>query len=196
MINWPDIKPALTSLVTDLAEIPLTSVYWMDQSQANTWGAEPSIGLRVSSVTNQGIEQELRSSNDLNDETIVVAGQRRFMFSIIAMSFTQDIADANFAGNVAGLVSTRLMRSTSHARLAGLCAIETRLPVKWTSFQSQNRQVSAYVLDVLMRTVDNDVDTTFGAGDFINEVVMDGQTVDTSAGPVSPQPHIDVVGDA
>jgi hypothetical protein len=196
MIEWPTIKTVLTGLVADLSDLGPTAVRWMDEPERSTWGPGTTVYLRASSIASQGDEEELRETVGDFLSTVVVCGQRRFTLSISCESFTQDIADTNFAGNVIERIAIRLYRSTSHARYAGLFAIESRMPIKWVSYKSGERQMSSYVLDLLLRTVDNDTDTTVNAGTWINEAVIDGLTVDNAAGPLSPQPHIDVVGDA
>jgi len=171
VIDWRGIKEALASLIADVSELGPASIRWKDEGGGSTWVADPAIFLRLSATQRQGIEEERREDHRPDDDVVVVTGQRRFALMVRCESFEQDIASPRFAGAVLDRIATRIMRQTSLARLAPFCAIEERRPTKWFSSVNQGRQTSVYALDVMMRTVDNDIDAVIDSGGFISEVI-------------------------
>ena len=183
-IDWPTIKSEISSLIADIGSISSKQVIWVDEAQGATWQQEPAVYLRISSVVRVGIEEErLTSSPQGLNQTVNVCGQRQFTLSIRAESFEQNVASDNFAGNLIDRIAIRIMRSTSIARLTS-CAVSTRQPTRWFNYKSDKRQVSAYIADFIMLTVDNDIDTSADAGGWIGEAVISG-TVKDAPGNVS-----------
>lgn len=174
MIDWTGIKQTLGDVLADISELGPQAVRWVDEAGGPIWDTTPTLYLRLASVSREGIEENRRTFvNTTSDLEVVVTGQRRFTLSIRVESFEQNIASTVFAGNIADRIALRLMRTSTLERLAGVCGIESRQPTKWFDYKANGRQVSVYVIDVAMRTVDNDADTFAGAGGWINEAFID-----------------------
>lgn len=171
-IRWDLIKPLLEDIIGDLTGAN-AKVRWEDEPKMATWGDVPMVTLRVTPTVAQGQEEEFTGTVVTETENLstVVAGQRQFTLGVKVESFEQDIKSDKFAANVMEKLRIGLKRSTTQARYQGIFAIENRLAINWTDYvDNSGRQVSCYIMDLAMRTVNNDVDESISAGGFISEV--------------------------
>lgn len=185
-IDWATIKSTIVSQVATLTGLAASRIRWVDEPSGTLAGALPVIWLRVSSVVSNGIEWETRVDNPPSNQTVTVSGLREFTLSIRCDSFSFDVADANYSGNIIEALKVRLRRSTSIMARAGVFGIRALLATNWISYIESNRPISSHTLDILCLTVDNDVDATSAAGNWIGEVTgsgpvkqQDGTTIDT-----------------
>lgn len=179
MIDWVAIKGALKPLVSDLMGLPPEQIRWQDEPEGTSWVNFPTVLLRVKSIVGNGTEEERREDQGDDDQTVNVCGQKHFTLSIRVESDTQDISDPNQAGAFGETLKTRLARTSSVERLTPIMGIADFLSTTWFDYVDKaGRQISTYVMDLLCLTVDNDPDTTDGAGSFINEAEIDGTLTD------------------
>lgn len=184
MIDWANIKRVTKPLFARLCGIPLAQVQWKDEPEASSWTNTPTLILALKDTGEIGIDEERRSDNAPNDETVTVCGQRRFTLQVECESFSGPIDDPNNAAAVIARLKTRLSRTSTVEELHGIYGIETWEKTRKIEYVSDDRNVSKYVMDLHCLTVDNDDDTTAGAGGYINEVLIDGtlkngtQTID------------------
>lgn len=182
MIAWATIKPIISAQVARIAELPETSVRWVDEPSGLVNGVFPIVWLRVSSVVSVGMDEERYqySGNMFDGNLVNMTGPRQFTLSIRAESFTNDIADDRHAGNIIERIKVRIRRSSSLQERNGSFGIAEHLGTKWISYIEAGRPINAYVCDFLCNTVDNDTDTTEGASDWIREAIVDGTVKDTT----------------
>lgn len=178
-IDWAAIKATASGLVATLTGLPDRQIRWRDEAAAGTWGNVPMIYLRISSITDVGFADERRDqpSDPTADAIVTVTQQKRFVLSIRCESFTQDIASPDHAGTIIGTLKTRLQRHSTVFSDSSM-AILLYGDAKWFNYIRDGRQVCVYTLDLTCGTVDSDVDTTPGAGNWIKEVQIQG-TVDS-----------------
>ncbi len=175
-IDFATIKAEIAAFMPELSGLPAAQIKWRDEAGGSVWVADPSLWMRLQSVTRDGIEEEFREDDPPGQQIVTLVGQRRFMWNVRAESFEQDISSASFAANVLDRVAIRLMRSSSiWARTS--FGIVTRMPTQFFSYKSDGRQVSCFVLDILCVTKDTDVDAGTHSGDWIGSVRVHG-TVD------------------
>lgn len=182
MIDWAPIKSGIKSLLVDLTGV---TPRWNDEAEGGVWSGDPSLWLRLRALSEIGYEDERRSQPTATDDAIVnTTQQKTFTLSIRAESFSQDIADPRHAGAMLETIKTRLKRRSTAIRLAGLFSIATYQPTKFFNYRdADDRLLNVYVMDLNCATVDNDIDTTPGAGGWINEVTTVGTITDAGATP-------------
>ncbi len=182
MIDWQTVKQKITDQVVSLSELPAASVRWVDDAGGSLVNGQfPVIWLRVSSVVAIGSEEErYQDSINVDDDLDVnMCGQRQFTLSIRCESLVTDIADPKHSGNIIEKVKIRFWRTSSREQRAGSFTIANYLGTKWFSYIEAGRPISTYVTDLLCNTVDNDIDTAQGAGDWIKEALVSGPVKDT-----------------
>jgi hypothetical protein len=188
MIDWATIKPSISSqiaTITGLAPAPNGPVRFVDEPGGQLAGISPLVWLRIDNIVTVGVDREVRTDNGTGQQTVTVVGDREFTLKVRVESFTPDIADPKHAANVGEAIKTRLKRSTSAQARAGIWGVREVLATKKLEYVEANRPITAYLVDVLCCTVDNDVDATTGVGDWIGEVQgsgtvkqQDGTTID------------------
>lgn len=193
MIDWVSIKALAKAVLVDLSGV---AVVWQDEAEGSAWTQMPCIFVRISSLGQVDQAMELREDDDAgHDQTVTLAVQKRFTLSLRCESFDQDLASGRHAGDILERVKTRLRRSSTIERLRGIFAVQQVLGTAWFRYESQGRQVSAYTLDLLCATADNDVDDTDGAGGYIDEVKVASQYVKAPDGSrTKTQVSLDVRG--
>jgi hypothetical protein len=191
MITRAQVKATMGGILSNIAEIPPNAIRWMDEAQGAVWTDAPALFLRISPIQGQGIDTESIAGEGADDVVVTVDGQRRFTLSIRCESFEQDFASPQHAANVADTLRIRLKRSSTIAQWRGVCALESIQPTKRIDYKSAGRSVSAYAIDLMMRTADQDVDTTAGSGDWIGEAIITG-----ALGPSDPPLVVDLDVDA
>lgn len=192
MISRAQVKATMGGILSTIAEIPPNAIRWMDEAQGSVWTGSPALFLRISPTSTQGIDVEsVTAEGDSNPQVVTVDGQRRFTLSVRCESFEQDIASPEHAANIADTIRIRLKRTSTIAQWRGVCALEAMQPTNRVPYKNQGRNVSAYVIDLMMRTADQDIDTTLGSGDWIGEVIIDGQV-----GPTDPPIDVPITVDA
>lgn len=177
MIPWLTIRTEVAAVMLAVTGLPTPQVYWRDEPIAATWHADPMVSMRIGMTAGRGIEEEALAYSGPNaDQTVTMTGQRDFTLSLRAESFEQDVSSPKFAANMLDQIRIRLRRSSTRAMVTSF-ALQTFEPTRWFNYKSDGRQVSCYVLDIHCSAVDTDIDTTPGAGGWINEVDING-TVD------------------
>lgn len=192
MIDWTNVKRTVKPLVARLCDITLTQVQWKDEPASSAWTNAPTVYLTIKDVAEIGIDEERRQANGNDDMTITVCGQRRFTLQVECESFQGPIDEARNAAAVLSRLKTRLRRSSTIETLHGIFGVETWTPARKIDYVANDRAISKYVLDLHCVTVDNDDDSTAGAGGFINEVLIDGTLTD--GGTLTFTPSLDVKG--
>lgn len=187
MIDFTSIKAEIKAFMPALSGLPADQIRWRDEPEGSTFVGDPCIFMRLQSTTRTGIEEEFREDNTTGDQTVTLVGQRQFTWSIRAESDEQNIASNRSAQAVADRVAIRLMRASNiYARTA--FGIVKRYPTQWVNYKASGRQVSCYMLDILCVTNDTDIDTTRGAGGWIESARVYGDVdgvrqVDEIIGP-------------
>jgi len=190
MIDWQTIRTVAKSLVEDLSGV---TVRWQDEAEGTVWDNAPIIYLRVSALVGVGIPEEQYKDAVPDDMLVNVAAQKRFTLSLRAESFDQNLADGQHAGAILETLKTRLKRTTTIERLRNIFCIQESLNSSWFNYTNQGRQVSAYTLDLLCATVDNDTEDTAGAGGYIDEVMVQSNSVRNIDGtPTATQVNLDI----
>ena len=189
MIQWLNIKLAAKSTIVSLLALQPSQVRWRDEAEGGAWTNSPALWLRLFGLGEIGHAEELRYNDPSTpdaDAVVTVTQQKRFTLSVRAESFEQKIQGIAHAGSMLETLKTRLRRTSSVEKLAGIFAIAQYLPTRFVDYVDENnRQVSAYVMDLSCLTVDNDVDSTTGAGGWINEVKGTGTINDAVSTPIS-----------
>lgn len=185
MIDWKTIKPLLKSLVIELTQLDDKRVRWRDEPEGSTWAAEPMVYLRARGIDGFGIGEEITDELPDGTQEVSVCVQKSFTLSMRVESFTQDVSDPNFAGNVLERFKTRRWRTSTVERMHKLLSILTWTPTVWFDYlDNDGRQVSCYNADFVFGAADNDIDTTPGAGDVIEETIVQG-TVTSDGTPIA-----------
>jgi hypothetical protein len=187
-------RNAMRAVVSVITGIPLTSVVWRGTL------AERSvvIGTRAVLYTNSKVtagvdETRYEAPARLTDPQVATrTGQRKFTWSIL-IETQQLTAPSDDSTDMMDAIRLKLQSPSILAILnAADLAVSSFAGTSNTEFLSGGRTVSQTTMDVYMLSVDNATDEFIGSGDWIGEVIADGDTVDSPAGvPVSPQPHID-----
>ena len=173
MIRWAEIKATMASQIARLTHLDPKQVRWLDEPVGPVWGNVPMVYLRRIANASIGMYEERRTDDDLapaGDQSVTMVRQKLFTVSVRAESFTQDLGDPAFAGNIIDLLETRIYRTTAVEDRLGLFAIVGNEPIRFFDYTAEGRQISCHVLDLRCATVDNDNDDTDDAGGWIQRV--------------------------
>lgn len=175
-VNWTLIKAQINELIIEMTGLTAAQVVWRDEAAGGQWLTSPQIYLRISSITDVGYADELRTqqTDPTKDSVVTTVQQKKFVLSVRCESFEQDIANANHAGSILGTLRTRLQRTSSVWTDHDEMVLLTYGGAKWFNYVKDGRQVCVYTMDMVCGTVDVDVDTTPGTGQWIKEVIVDG----------------------
>lgn len=187
MIDWNTVKQKITDQVVSLSDLPATSVRWVDEPNGGLVnGVFPIVWLRISSIVSVGCEEErYQDSTNVDDDLDVnMTGQRQFTLSIRCESFTADIADPRHACNIIEKVKIRFWRTSSREQRNGSFTIANYLGTKWFNYIEAGKPIYTYVCDMLCNTVDNDIDTAQGSGDWIKEALISGPVKETDGSTI------------
>lgn len=198
MIDWATIKKTAHDVIAGVMHLEPGQVRWRDEAEGGTWMRSPTLLLSIFAPSDVGYAEERRThANDTDDAQVVVSQQKSFTLSVRAESFTQKIDEPNHGAALLETLKTRLQRSTSISRLAGIFAITSFDKTRPFDYVDEsNRKVSAHVMDLMCATVDNDLDTSEGAGGWIREVRGSGTIKETGPGnpPADTTINLDVTG--
>lgn len=190
-MDWPTIYAALRQAAA-LSGVAAASIAFADEPAAVTWGSGPTLTMRISPERSFSWDEEERLDPPIPNpsnlpQTVTVSGQREFTWSIRAK--VQNSAPGTIAEHYLDRLRARLQRTTTETQIllpAGLAVIEV-MPTTPVANVESNRTVSTYVMDVRMGAVENDVDDTPGAGEFIQTVNIASNTLKNPDGTDAPE---------
>jgi hypothetical protein len=175
-MNWAAIRPALLSAVVQTTGLKPSCVFWKGSKEEAGW---TSGGVAAKcSIASPGAfgRDEIRSSYDAvtQTRTVTISGARRFTFTV--RFETQDGSDSGIAVTYADRLRARIRRrSIADALRAAEVSVATIQDTQTIDgVKSQSRVLSVAVVDLIMNGVENDVDTTEGAGDWVKQASMTG----------------------
>lgn len=193
-MNWTPIYAALAQAAA-LTGIPASSIGWKDQPAAQDWTIGAKLLMQIKGNLAVGIDYEEFAApvGNANQVTTVV-GQRHFTWEIRCE--VQNSDPATVAISYLDLLRTRLMRTTTEVGIllpAGLAIVEIHPTQKVANAKSQ-RDISTYVLEVLMACAENDFDNSAGAGSYIASVGITSNKLQLPDGSDAPQQIVITVG--
>jgi hypothetical protein len=190
MIDWPNIRPLIQEQITSFAEVVLPqNVRWVDVPSGPLQGAQPVIWLRVSSISDVGIDEQLYEDTPHgNDLTSLIGGQRTFVLSIRCEAQNADLTDPSHPANIVQRIKTRFSRQSGLDERADIFGVYDWSKAQWFDYLADNRPVAVYVLDLMCCTVDNDDDLTEDAGAWIGATTGDGIIKETDGSTVATVP--------
>ena len=177
-MNWGGVRPGLAALVKDLTGVEDdVAIEWRGSAASGGWRRGPRITMSVSSIRGIGRDEvRLSGTGDPNEMASVTCGNRQFTWSL---SFeTESPDDAWVAMEYADRFRTGLR--SNHAKDAlrtlqlSLAEIEATQVVE---YNTQARSYSSAVIDVQINGVDNVVDETEGAADYIASAHYKSETL-------------------
>jgi hypothetical protein len=197
-MDWTPIYAALAQAAT-LSGIPASAIAWSDQPAAATWASGPTMAMRISPERSYGWDEEERTDPPAPNpgnlpQTVNVAGQREFTWQIRVQ--VQNSDPATIAVRFLDRLRVRLQRTTTETQIllpAGLAVIQIMPTVPIVNVKD-NRTISTHVMEVLMGAVENDLDDTLGAGDYIAQVGILSNKLQSPDGNDAPQQIVLTVG--
>jgi hypothetical protein len=194
MMSTAAIKTALAAIISTITGIPIANVVWRGSFQERSMVIGTRAVLYMNSKVGIGVDETRQDVSPVRIEdqaSVVQCGQRRITWSILIE--TQQLNASQDAGELMDLVRISLRKPSVLAAInAAGFAINSFAGTTNTDFLSGGRTVTQAMLDVYLNSADNDADTGDGSGDWIGEAIIDSDTANDAAGPVSPQLHIDV----
>ncbi len=176
-MNWPAIRDTLAAVIAATTSLPLDAITWAGEIPASSAVITTRAVLSTPTVAGIGIDEVRSSVNGLNDVTVNLCGQRRFTWSIQIES--QE--DTQLAYVLIDNVRTRIRRQSIRDMLNVVgVAIGTELGATQRNVVQNGRQVTWAVMDMNMLAVENDLDTTLGAGQWIGEALIAGTVGDAN----------------
>lgn len=180
-MNWAAMRPALLSAVQAATGIDAKSVVWKDAREAAGWSKNGVVAkCSISGIKTIGCDEERRASYDAgtNTRTITLCGVRQFSFTVRIE--TQDGSDSGVVDILADHLRTRIWRDSILTSLRALdMAIADVKDTQKLDVMLQGRALSVAVIEFVMNGVENDVDDSPGAADWIAEVSGTGTLTDT-----------------
>lgn len=180
-MNWPGIRPALLSVVVQTTGLPVSCVVWKGSKEEAGWTSGGVVAKCSILAPGQFGRDDVRASYDATSHTrtVTVSGARKFTFSV--RFETQDGSDSGVALVYADRLRARVRRrSIGDALLAAEVSLATINDTQTIDgIKLQGRVISVAAIDLIMNGVENDVDTTQGAGDWIKQASMTGTLTDT-----------------
>jgi hypothetical protein len=160
MIDYPSIRPALKSLISDLSSVDERNVVWEDQGQLY---GQTQIRLKIASPTSIGIDWATYEDNEEGELTAIINGQREFTRSMSVEAISQE--DDEFAPSYLERVRTRIYRESSLIRLRKVnLSIANIQNVIEVPFNDGDHIWSKYILDIRFNTIAVEEDTTYDGG--------------------------------
>jgi hypothetical protein len=179
-MDWPTIRDTLKATVATLTGIAPASVVWKGDLEEGSVVVGTRAVLSTPTIKAQGIDETIYQANGAFDQTVTIAGQRSFTWSI-------QIEDQNQTnGLTARQIIDRLRLGLSFDsvreafRTINVC-VGSLLNATHRDYVAQGRPISWAVMDIQMLASDVLTDTSPYAGAFINETLVAG-TVATDQG--------------
>lgn len=172
-MNWPVMRPALLSVVQ--AATGIKSVVWKGSKEEAGWSSTGIVAkCSCSSPRVIGCDTERRAKYANGVRTKTLCGPRQFTFTVRIE--TQDQTDAGIALNLADRLLVRVWREANATvlRTAQMSIANIKITQAIDGIVLQGRTVSIAVVEMIMNGVENDVDDTAGAADWIAQVSATG----------------------
>jgi len=172
-MNWVAIRPVLKAAVQAATGVDVRSIIWKGTKEEAGWSQGGTVvKLSTSGERTVGCDEERRAKYDAgtNTRTLTLSGHRQFSFTVRIEC--QDESDTAVRDTLASRLRTRIWRDsiTSTLRAVNVSIADIRPTVPVDNVRLQNRMLSVAVVEFLMNGVENDVDDTPGAADWIAEV--------------------------
>lgn len=181
-MNWKVVEDTIKSVIVSITELKTAgAVAWEGQSDASTSRPSPRVDLNISGHLAYG-DDEVRYEEPTTagqERKVTICGQRSFTLSVKIESFSQKPETS--ARHYMDRLRTRLWREGVCAQLRSVgLAMSDILSVVEQEFIKDNRRSSYIVMDIRVLAVENDVDTTPGAGRYISTVELSSNTLKTA----------------
>jgi len=190
-MNWPVIRPAILSAVVSATGLAPSCVFWKGSKEEAGWTSGGVVAKCNILSPGQFGRDESRAKYDPNTQTRTVTNSGARKFTLSVRFETQDGSDSGVALVYADRLRTRIRRrSIADALLAAEVSVATMNDTQtFDGIRMQGRIISVAAMDLIMNGVENDVDTTQGAGDWIKQASMTGTLTDTD-GTITTVPEL------
>lgn len=170
-MNWVVMRPVLLSVVK--AATGVETAVWKGSKEEAGWSKAGIVAkLSISSGPKSlGCDEERRNSYDADTDTRTktLCGPRQFTLTV--RFETQDGSDEGIAQTYADRLRVRIYRAANNAALrAAEMSVANIMPSQPISVVLQGRALSVVAVDLVMNGVENDVDDTAGAADWIAQM--------------------------
>ena len=185
-MNWPEIFSALEQLAA-LADIDPRAVVWRAKAQGFQAGSRIVMSIRSLRSYGQDVEKIIDDPEG-GPQTVLIEGQRSFIW-VLRFESNNASADKMALGVLEGL-RARLSRSSIQpiVKAANISILDNTQPAQEVRVISNNRALSVYELAVMVGAVESDVDTTTDAGQWVETVNFESDTIENLDGTsVAPQ---------
>lgn len=183
-MRWDLIRPVLKSVVESTTGLTAAgAVAW--KGSKNEGGFRPQVvaNLSIGPVSGVGNDEE-RASYDAgtNTRTVTRCGQRTFTMTVRIE--TQDQGDASIAMVYADRLRVRMMRDSIASQLlaVGVAWADMHPTQTLEGVKVQGRTLSVAIVEVVFNGVENDVDDTAGASDWIESASIAHENLNNEAG--------------
>jgi hypothetical protein len=191
-MNWPLMRNTLVAAISGITGVPSQFVVWKGSFEEANAVVDTKITLSANSINSIGGDEErLSIVEDRTPQRLNVCGQRQWTLTVQIEAQNQEIMTARL---LADLVRVRIGRTTTRVFLnTGGMSIADMLATGHKDYLAGGRQVSWAFLDVLLNCVENDVNTDLGAGNWIEEVLVESDTInDVNGDPLPSQIDLDI----
>lgn len=174
-MNWPAMRPALLSVVKAATGIDPACVVWKGSKEEAGWSKGGVVAkCSVSAPRVIGCDTERRNKYANGTRTKTLCGPRQFTLTVRIE--TQDQTDASIAVNFADRLVVRCWRevNTAMLRAAAMSIANIKITQTIEGIVVQGRTLSVAVVEMVLNGVENDVDDTTGAADWIAQVGATG----------------------
>lgn len=167
MIDWDTICPTIQTLIATISGLDISLVTWRDQAQP--YNPHAIVKLNITAFRSIGMDHERISDGGER----IVAGVRGWTLGIDVESISQEFD--KFAPTYVERIRTRFKRRTSQAILSAVgVSLSTDLLATDVPLVDGDRHWSKYITQYAMFSSFEDVDTSDGAGDWIETVEIAG----------------------
>lgn len=181
-MDWAAIRTAMQQAVTEMIAVPLDHVVWKGSFNESSMLVGTRVILSASSIGDIGWDEERReddSVNPLGDQSVNRCGVRTLQWQLRVRA--QNQGPDNAARTLADQLRVRVFRPSVKAILGavGVTPAQTSATTN-VDYQAAGRLLSESSFEVLCNAVENDIDTTDGAGSWIGEALISGPVKDTT----------------
>lgn len=177
-MNWATMRAALKAQAIAASGLSAPgAVEWKGSKEAGYSRPFPRCDMSLRSIVPQGVDEVFEEYNvdtDLLD--VKVIGWRQMTWTLRVES--ENHADASIPLVHSERLRARLRRPSIGAalRAAGI-GVSTIESTQLVAFKSQDRDAPVAVIDVILNLVENDTDDTAEAGEFVQLVTGQSDTI-------------------
>lgn len=190
-MNFATLQAAMKAAIVSASGIASTRVRWAHESAAATWIAYPCAVLQLKHPRAVGVDQ-IVYTYDGGEDTLYPTheGPREMLLEVKIETDTQ--VPGSDVMQIASDLVTRIRReSVRSAMLTAGLALATIEPVVYAGYRSDDRMLSAAVVEMRLLAAETDRDS-LSTGDYITDVSGVSETLYGPDGAALPEESFEV----